>query len=232
MVTSVFLLSQQTENKIDEFPFVRYKRKQKTEVCSPWSTNDKRKSTIAISTNVPIYALHIHMYVAEQTPPEIQTVDTYSVRTNELYESLSDREEREVSCLQLFKIGSNKGVLQYIDYHFFRQLRTNTSDCLLVISCNCRVFVIRWHFGIFHKIPRDYELSSYAKSRNEDVDVNVITNFHVITAKFAGPVIVHIVHVHVYPRPPTSMPTSMTTLYVITSTISNFCVSLILRNFA
>jgi hypothetical protein len=51
-----FLLLQQTENKIDEFPFVRYKRKRKTEVCSPWSTIDTRKSTIAISTNVPIYA--------------------------------------------------------------------------------------------------------------------------------------------------------------------------------
>jgi hypothetical protein len=31
------------------------KRKQNMEVSYPWSANDKRKSTIAVSANVPMY---------------------------------------------------------------------------------------------------------------------------------------------------------------------------------
>ncbi len=37
-------------------PFICRKRKRKTEVCFPWSANNKRKWTIAVSANVPIYA--------------------------------------------------------------------------------------------------------------------------------------------------------------------------------
>ncbi len=44
------------EKRKEQTPFVCCKRKRKTEVCFPCSTNDKRLSTFAVSANVPIYA--------------------------------------------------------------------------------------------------------------------------------------------------------------------------------
>jgi hypothetical protein len=54
------------ENGNSKLLFVRGKRKRKTEVCFPWSTNDKRQSTIAVSVNLPIYGLCPSMDLAHQ----------------------------------------------------------------------------------------------------------------------------------------------------------------------
>jgi hypothetical protein len=45
----------QTEN--GKLPFLWYKQKRKMEVCFPWSANDKRYSTLAVSANLLMYAI-------------------------------------------------------------------------------------------------------------------------------------------------------------------------------
>jgi hypothetical protein len=41
-------------------------QKQNTEVCFPWSANNKSQMTVAVSANVPIYAPYILVVLAQQ----------------------------------------------------------------------------------------------------------------------------------------------------------------------
>jgi hypothetical protein len=50
----IFRLFSAMENRTGKLPFVFCKRKQEKEVRFFWSANDKRQSTIAVSTNVHI----------------------------------------------------------------------------------------------------------------------------------------------------------------------------------
>jgi hypothetical protein len=52
-----FTLFFATGNRNNKLPFACCKRAQKTYISFPWSANDQRYSTIAVSANVPIFAL-------------------------------------------------------------------------------------------------------------------------------------------------------------------------------
>jgi hypothetical protein len=55
METTTSVCCLQMENGNGKLSFVCLKWKRKTEVCFPWSADDKRYLTIAVSANVPIY---------------------------------------------------------------------------------------------------------------------------------------------------------------------------------